>query len=158
MKQASTNTVKWPRNAAGANAPTSQNSSAPAPKVIARLPAEAGSDAPPWPCEDFFAGTATAAAAAGFAGAAGSFGGGAGQVSRVVSVEIAVKKAGPEAEGSVLASDAFFPFPDGVEAAAKAGVTAVVQPGVTNLDDEVVAAANAAGIAMLYTGARHFRH
>jgi phosphoribosylaminoimidazolecarboxamide formyltransferase / IMP cyclohydrolase len=83
---------------------------------------------------------------------------GAGQMSRVVSVEIAVKKAGAEAQGSVLASDAFFPFPDGVEAAAAAGVTAVVQPGGSVKDPEVIAAADKANLAMLFTGFRHFRH
>jgi phosphoribosylaminoimidazolecarboxamide formyltransferase/IMP cyclohydrolase len=83
---------------------------------------------------------------------------GAGQMSRVVSVEIAVKKAGAEAKGSVLASDAFFPFPDGVEAAAAAGVTAIVQPGGSMRDPDVIAAADAANIAMLFTGFRHFRH
>jgi phosphoribosylaminoimidazolecarboxamide formyltransferase/IMP cyclohydrolase len=83
---------------------------------------------------------------------------GAGQMSRVVSVEIAVKKAAAEAKGCALASDAFFPFPDGVEAAAAAGVTAIVQPGGSVKDPEVIAAADAAGIAMLFTGFRHFRH
>jgi phosphoribosylaminoimidazolecarboxamide formyltransferase/IMP cyclohydrolase len=83
---------------------------------------------------------------------------GAGQMSRVVSVEIAVKKAGAEAKGCVLASDAFFPFPDGVEAAAAAGVTAIVQPGGSVKDADVIAAADKAGIAMLFTGFRHFRH
>ncbi len=83
---------------------------------------------------------------------------GAGQMSRVVSVEIAVKKAGELAKGSVLASDAFFPFPDGLEAAIQAGVTAVAQPGGSVKDAEVIAAADAAGIAMVFTGVRHFRH
>ena len=83
---------------------------------------------------------------------------GAGQMSRVVSVEIAAQKAGAQAKGSVLASDAFFPFPDGVEAAAKAGVTAVVQPGGSVKDADVIAAADAHGLAMLLTGVRHFRH
>ena len=83
---------------------------------------------------------------------------GAGQMSRVVAVELAAKKAGDEAKGAVMASDAFFPFPDGVEAAVAAGVTAVVQPGGSKKDDEVVAAADAAGIAMVMTGVRHFRH
>jgi phosphoribosylaminoimidazolecarboxamide formyltransferase / IMP cyclohydrolase len=83
---------------------------------------------------------------------------GAGQMSRVVSVEIAAKKAGEESQGSVLASDAFFPFPDGVEAAAAAGVTAVIQPGGSVKDADVIAAADRAGIAMLFTGVRHFRH
>lgn len=83
---------------------------------------------------------------------------GAGQMSRVKSVEIACEKAGENAKGSVMASDAFFPFPDGLEAAAKSGVTAVIQPGGSVKDEEVIAAANAHGIAMLFTGARHFRH
>jgi phosphoribosylaminoimidazolecarboxamide formyltransferase/IMP cyclohydrolase len=83
---------------------------------------------------------------------------GAGQMSRVVSVEIAANKAGAAARGSVLASDAFFPFPDGVEAAARAGVTAVIQPGGSVKDDAVIAAADQAGMAMLLTGVRHFRH
>jgi len=83
---------------------------------------------------------------------------GAGQMSRVVSVELAASKAGDDAKGAVLASDAFFPFPDGIEAAAKAGITAVVQPGGSKKDDEIIAAANAVGMAMLMTGFRHFRH
>jgi phosphoribosylaminoimidazolecarboxamide formyltransferase/IMP cyclohydrolase len=83
---------------------------------------------------------------------------GAGQMSRVVSVQIACEKAGALAKGSVLASDAFFPFPDGVEAAVKAGVTAVAQPGGSVKDADVVAAADAHGVAMVMTGVRHFRH
>ena len=83
---------------------------------------------------------------------------GAGQMSRVVSVQIAAQKAGDLAKGSVLASDAFFPFPDGLEAAAKVGVTAVAQPGGSVKDADVIAAADAAGLAMIFTGARHFRH
>jgi phosphoribosylaminoimidazolecarboxamide formyltransferase / IMP cyclohydrolase len=83
---------------------------------------------------------------------------GAGQMSRVVSVEIASKKAGAEAKGCVMASDAFFPFPDGLEAAAAAGITAVIQPGGSVKDPDVIAAADAAGMAMLLTGVRHFRH
>ncbi len=83
---------------------------------------------------------------------------GAGQMSRVVSVQIACEKAGDKARGSVLASDAFFPFPDGVEAAARAGVTAVAQPGGSVKDPEVIAAADALGLAMVMTGVRHFRH
>ncbi len=83
---------------------------------------------------------------------------GAGQMSRVVSVQLAAQKAGDDARGAVLASDAFFPFPDGLEAAAEAGVTAVVQPGGSKKDDDVIAAADRAGIAMLFTGVRHFRH
>ena len=83
---------------------------------------------------------------------------GAGQMSRVVSVELAAKKAGAQSQGAVMASDAFFPFPDGVEAAAKAGITAVVQPGGSKKDADVIAAADAAGMAMILTGVRHFRH
>jgi phosphoribosylaminoimidazolecarboxamide formyltransferase / IMP cyclohydrolase len=83
---------------------------------------------------------------------------GAGQPNRVESVRIAVKVAGERAAGSVLASDAFFPFPDGIEAAAEAGVSAIVQPGGSVRDDECIAAANAAGMAMLFTAERHFRH
>jgi phosphoribosylaminoimidazolecarboxamide formyltransferase/IMP cyclohydrolase len=83
---------------------------------------------------------------------------GAGQMSRVVSVEIAVKKAGDSAGGSVLASDAFFPFPDGVEAAVRAGVTAIAQPGGSVKDTEVIAAADAGRVAMVMTSTRHFRH
>ena len=83
---------------------------------------------------------------------------GAGQPNRVESVRIAVRVAGARAAGSVLASDAFFPFPDGVEAAAKAGVTAIVQPGGSIKDAETIAVADAYGLAMLMTGERHFRH
>ncbi len=83
---------------------------------------------------------------------------GGGQTARVSAVEGAVKRAGDEARGAVLASDAFFPFPDGLEAAATAGVTAVVQPGGSKGDDKVIAAADAAGIAMVFTGIRHFKH
>jgi phosphoribosylaminoimidazolecarboxamide formyltransferase/IMP cyclohydrolase len=83
---------------------------------------------------------------------------GAGQMSRVVSVQIACEKAGAASAGSVLASDAFFPFPDGVEAAAKSGITAVAQPGGSVKDPDVVAAADRLGLAMVFTGVRHFRH
>jgi phosphoribosylaminoimidazolecarboxamide formyltransferase/IMP cyclohydrolase len=83
---------------------------------------------------------------------------GAGQMSRVVSVEIACKKAGDLSKGAVLASDAFFPFPDGVEAALRAGVTAIAQPGGSVKDADVVAAADAGNAAMVMTGVRHFRH
>ncbi len=83
---------------------------------------------------------------------------GAGQMSRVVSVEIAVKKAGERSKGSVLASDAFFPFPDNVHAAAAAGVTAIIQPGGSVKDKDSIAACDEHGIAMLFTGVRHFRH
>jgi phosphoribosylaminoimidazolecarboxamide formyltransferase/IMP cyclohydrolase len=83
---------------------------------------------------------------------------GAGQMSRVVSVQIACEKAGREAEGSVMASDAFFPFADGVEAAIARGITAIAQPGGSVKDPEVIAAADQADVAMVFTGARHFRH
>jgi phosphoribosylaminoimidazolecarboxamide formyltransferase/IMP cyclohydrolase len=83
---------------------------------------------------------------------------GAGQPSRVVSVELALKKAGNRAKGSVLASDAFFPFPDGPELAIKHGVTAIIQPGGSVRDKEVIALANRYNVAMLFTGIRHFRH
>ena len=83
---------------------------------------------------------------------------GAGQPSRVVSVGLAVKKAGELAKGSVLGSDAFFPFPDGVELAAKAGVTAIVEPGGSMRDEEAIKVANQYNMALLFTGVRHFRH
>jgi phosphoribosylaminoimidazolecarboxamide formyltransferase/IMP cyclohydrolase len=83
---------------------------------------------------------------------------GSGQPNRVESVHIAVKRAGDEAAGSVLAGDAFFPFPDGVEAALAAGVTAIVQPGGSVRDAEIIAAVERAGAAMIFTGVRHFRH
>ncbi len=83
---------------------------------------------------------------------------GAGQMSRLDSVRIAVDKAGDRAEGSVLASDAFFPFRDGPDAAAAAGVTAIIQPGGSKRDDETLAACDEHGMAMILTGRRHFRH
>ncbi len=83
---------------------------------------------------------------------------GAGQMSRLDAVRLAVAKTGQRAQGAVLASDAFFPFPDGVEEAARAGVTAVVQPGGSRGDAAVIEAANAHGLTMLFTGVRHFRH
>jgi phosphoribosylaminoimidazolecarboxamide formyltransferase/IMP cyclohydrolase len=83
---------------------------------------------------------------------------GAGQMSRVDAVEIAVKKAREELDGAVLASDAFFPFRDGVDAAAEAGVRAIIQPGGSKRDQEVIDACNEHGIAMIMTGNRHFRH
>ncbi len=83
---------------------------------------------------------------------------GAGQMSRVDAVHIAVRKAGERAAGDVLASDAFFPFADNVEAAAAAGITAIVQPGGSIRDADSIAAANRHGLAMLFTGVRHFRH
>jgi phosphoribosylaminoimidazolecarboxamide formyltransferase/IMP cyclohydrolase len=83
---------------------------------------------------------------------------GAGQMSRLDSVRIAVGKAGERALGAVLASDAFFPFRDGPDAAAEAGITAIIQPGGSKRDDETVAACNEHGIAIILTGRRHFRH
>ena len=89
-------------------------------------------------------------------------------MSRVDSTRIAARKAEdmaevlgiarPMTQGSVVASDAFFPFPDGLLTAAKAGATAVIQPGGSMNDAEVIAAADAAGLAMVFTGQRHFRH
>jgi phosphoribosylaminoimidazolecarboxamide formyltransferase/IMP cyclohydrolase len=91
---------------------------------------------------------------------------GAGQMSRVDSVRLAIEKAhaafGDDAAGklagSVVASDAFFPFADGPEAAIKAGATIVVQPGGSKRDDEVIKACEDAGVTMIFTGRRHFRH
>ena len=93
---------------------------------------------------------------------------GAGQMSRIDSARIAARKAEdaaeaqgwpePRTKGCVAASDAFFPFPDGLLQAASAGATAVIQPGGSIRDDEVIAAANEAGLAMVFTGMRHFRH
>jgi phosphoribosylaminoimidazolecarboxamide formyltransferase/IMP cyclohydrolase len=103
-----------------------------------------------------------------FAQGGATVGIGAGQMSRVDSVRIAAAKAAEAGKsaglaqsptiGSVLASDAYFPFADGLEAAIEAGVTAVIQPGGSRRDTEVIAAADAAGIAMVFTGIRHFRH
>jgi phosphoribosylaminoimidazolecarboxamide formyltransferase/IMP cyclohydrolase len=83
---------------------------------------------------------------------------GAGQMSRVDAVRLAVEKAQQELKGAALASDAFFPFADGPALAIEAGVTAIVQPGGSKRDDEVIAAADAAGVTMVVTGQRHFRH
>src|SRR5260221_9597502 len=83
---------------------------------------------------------------------------GAGQMSRVEAVQIAARRAGDRAQGSVMASDAFFPFPDGLQEGIRAGVTAVIQPGGSMNDPEVTAAPGAAGIAMVMTGRRHFKH
>ena len=83
---------------------------------------------------------------------------GAGQPSRVVAVELALKRAGDRAKGSVLASDAFFPFSDGPELAIKQGVTAIIQPGGSVRDKEVIELADKYNIAMVFTGVRHFRH
>jgi phosphoribosylaminoimidazolecarboxamide formyltransferase/IMP cyclohydrolase len=103
-----------------------------------------------------------------FAKGGATVGVGAGQMSRVDSVRIAVQKAADAAKaagqkesaikGSVVASDAFFPFADGLEAAIAAGATAAIQPGGSVRDSEVIAAADKAGIAMVFTGMRHFRH
>ena len=83
---------------------------------------------------------------------------GAGQMNRVTSARLAAAQAGERAEGAVAASDAFFPFADGVEVCLAAGVSAIIQPGGSRRDDEVLAAVDAAGAAMIVTGRRHFRH
>ena len=83
---------------------------------------------------------------------------GAGQMNRVTAARLAIEHAGPRARGAVLASEAFFPFPDVVEAAAAAGITAIVQPGGSKRDADSIAAADAADIAMVFSGRRHFRH
>ena len=86
---------------------------------------------------------------------------GAGQMSRVYSTRIAAIKAADEGltvKGSVMASDAFFPFRDGIDSAAEHGISAIIQPGGSMRDDEVIAAANEHGLAMVFTGMRHFRH
>jgi phosphoribosylaminoimidazolecarboxamide formyltransferase/IMP cyclohydrolase len=93
-----------------------------------------------------------------FAQGRATVGVGAGQMSRIDSVHLAARRAGPRSQGAVMASDAFFPFADGVEAAAAAGITAVVQPGGSMRDEEVIAACDRLGLAMAFTGARHFRH
>jgi phosphoribosylaminoimidazolecarboxamide formyltransferase/IMP cyclohydrolase len=83
---------------------------------------------------------------------------GAGQMNRLASIQLALEKAGERARGAVLASDAFFPFADDVEAAAKGGITAIIQPGGSIRDEESIRAANHFAIAMVFTGQRHFRH
>jgi phosphoribosylaminoimidazolecarboxamide formyltransferase/IMP cyclohydrolase len=83
---------------------------------------------------------------------------GAGQMSRVDSVRLATTKSVLPSKGSVMASDAFFPFRDGIDAAAQAGITAIIQPGGSIRDQEVVAAADEHHMAMVFTGMRHFRH
>jgi phosphoribosylaminoimidazolecarboxamide formyltransferase/IMP cyclohydrolase len=87
-----------------------------------------------------------------------SVGVGAGQMSRVDAAKIAVEKAGERAKGAVAASDAFMPFPDSLEVCAEAGVTAVIQPGGSKRDQEAIDKANEMGVAMVFTGHRHFRH
>ena len=83
---------------------------------------------------------------------------GAGQMSRLDSSFIAAHKAGDRSRGAVVASDAFFPFRDGIDSAAEVGISAVIQPGGSMRDDEVIASANEHGMAMIFTGMRHFRH
>jgi phosphoribosylaminoimidazolecarboxamide formyltransferase/IMP cyclohydrolase len=83
---------------------------------------------------------------------------GAGQMSRIDSVRIGASRAQLPIRGTVLASDAFFPFRDGIDEAARVGVTAVIQPGGSVRDDEVIAAANEHNLAMVLTGMRHFKH
>jgi len=86
---------------------------------------------------------------------------GAGQMSRINSARIAgikAEHAGLEVVGAVMASDAFFPFRDGIDNAAEAGISCIIQPGGSMRDDEVIAAANEHGMAMVFTGMRHFRH
>jgi len=85
-------------------------------------------------------------------------GAGAGQMNRVQSVRLALEQAGERASGAALASDAFFPFPDSIETAAAAGIVAIVQPGGSKKDPDVIDAANRLGIKMVLTGVRHFRH
>jgi phosphoribosylaminoimidazolecarboxamide formyltransferase/IMP cyclohydrolase len=83
---------------------------------------------------------------------------GAGQMNRVESGLIAFKHAGEESKGCAMGSDAFFPFPDNVVNAGKAGISCIIQPGGSKKDDEVIAAADEAGIAMVFAGKRHFKH
>ena len=83
---------------------------------------------------------------------------GAGQMSRVDSVDIAIQKAGDRVQGAVLASDAFFPFPDSIEKTAQAGIVAIIQPGGSRRDEEVIAACDKHGLPMIFTARRHFRH
>jgi phosphoribosylaminoimidazolecarboxamide formyltransferase/IMP cyclohydrolase len=92
------------------------------------------------------------------AGPSATYGIGGGLPSRVDAATLAVSKAGNRAQGAVMASDAFFPFADGIEVGVRAGVTAIIQPGGSIRDQEVIDAANAAGVAMVMTGVRHFRH
>jgi len=106
-----------------------------------------------WKCVQFVPSNAIVIAVPG-----ATVGIGGGLPSRLDAVHLAVEKAGPRAQKAVLASDAFFPFPDGVEAAAAAGVSAIVQPGGSVRDAEVIAAADKAGVAMVFTGVRHFKH
>ena len=93
-----------------------------------------------------------------FAKNATTLGVGAGQMNRVNSTRIAAHHGGQSIHGSAVASDAFFPFRDGIDALAQAGATTVIQPGGSIRDDEVIAAADEHGLAMIFTGIRHFRH
>ena len=111
-----------------------------------------------WKCVRAVRSNAIALAFSPSAGVLALAGVGGGQPSRVDAVGIAARKAGEKAQGAVLASDAFFPFPDGVEAAAESGVTAIVQPGGSKKDPDVIARANELGLAMVLTGTRCFRH
>jgi phosphoribosylaminoimidazolecarboxamide formyltransferase/IMP cyclohydrolase len=86
------------------------------------------------------------------------YGAGAGQMSRVDAVEISLRKAGDRCRGAVLASDAFFPFPDSIHRAAEAGIAAIIQPGGSRRDDEVIEACDKCGIPMIFTDRRHFKH
>ena len=88
----------------------------------------------------------------------GTIGIGPGQVNRVTALRVAIGYAGEKAKGSVMASDAFFPFGDCVEEAHKAGVTAIIQPGGSIRDEESIQLCNKYGIAMVFTGMRHFKH
>jgi phosphoribosylaminoimidazolecarboxamide formyltransferase/IMP cyclohydrolase len=83
---------------------------------------------------------------------------GAGQMNRVGAAEIALKQAGVKAQNAVLASDAFLPFSDTVEVAAKHGIAAIIQPGGSVKDNEVIEKCNELGLAMVFTGIRHFKH
>src|SRR5207249_6092788 len=83
---------------------------------------------------------------------------GAGQMSRVESVKLSIQKAFPKSPGTALASDAFFPFRDNVDEAARAGITAIIQPGGSMRDQDSIQACDEHGLAMLFTGVRHFRH
>ena len=87
-----------------------------------------------------------------------AFGVGAGQMSRVEATELAARRAGDRAKDTACASDAFFPFRDGLDAAVAAGASTVIQPGGSVRDEEVIAAADEHGIPMVFTGRRHFRH
>ena len=88
----------------------------------------------------------------------GTIGIGMGEVNRVWAVKAAIERADDKAKGSVLASDGFFPFKDSVEALAKAGITAIIQPGGSLRDEESIIEADKNGIAMVFTGMRHFKH